>query len=102
MRSGTKRMKQMRKTLRALAPRIPFADAEAVLRVALSKHLNHLPPTIALWQAATSHIRHVHTDYDDLLSEGYDRDAARHFVQDAMNDVLFEWGCNRFIDDQKI
>ncbi len=99
MTGGTKRQKDMRKALRVLAPRIPMADAEAILALALAGHLRHLPPSIALWQATTSHVRHALTDYDTLLDEGYDRDAARHFVREDMNDVLRGWGCNREVPD---
>lgn len=98
MTGGTKRQKEMRKSLRALAPRIPMADAEAILAVALAGHLRHLPPSIALWQATTTHIRHELTDYDALLDDGYDRDAARFFVAEEMNDILRDWGCNREVD----
>jgi hypothetical protein len=79
MTGGTKRQKDMRKALRALLPRVPMADAEAILEGALAGHLKHLPPSIALWQAVTSHVRHALTDYDALLADGYDRDAARFF-----------------------
>ncbi|EFO31092.1 conserved hypothetical protein [Roseibium sp. TrichSKD4] len=98
MAGGTKRQKEARKALRTLIPRVPFSDAEAVLEKALSGHLRHLPPSIAVWQATTSYIRHEHTDYDSLLDEGYDRDAARFFVIDAMNDVLESWGSGQRLD----
>lgn len=99
MTGGTKRQKEMRKALRALLPRVPMRDAEAILSIALAGHLRHLPPTISLWQATTSHVRHELTEYDALLEEGYDRDSARFFVLDAMNDVLRSWGCNREVSD---
>jgi len=89
----------MRKALRALLPRVPMRDAEAILSVALAGHLRHLPPSIALWQAVTSHVRHELTDYDRLLDEGYDRDAARFFVVEEMNDALRRWGCNREVGE---
>ncbi|MEQ8372429.1 MAG: DUF2293 domain-containing protein [Roseibium aggregatum] len=98
MTGGTKRQKDMRKALRVLLPRVPFSDAEAILEVALAGHLRHLPPGIALWQATTSHVRHSLTDYDTLLDEGYDRDAARFFVLDEMNDVLSSWGCAKRLE----
>jgi hypothetical protein len=98
MTGGTKRQKDMRKALRVLLPRIPFSDAEAILEGALAGHLRHLPPSIALWQATTSHVRHALTDYEMLLDEGYDRDAARFFVLDDMNDVLSSWGCAKRLD----
>lgn len=95
MSGGTKRQKDMRKALRALIPRVPMDEAEEIFAASLAGHLRHLPPSVAVWLATTSRIRHVHTDYDDLLAEGYDPDAARFFVIDAMNDVLTGWGCAR-------
>ncbi|MCK7611601.1 DUF2293 domain-containing protein [Roseibium sediminicola] len=100
MTGGTKRQKDMRKALRALLPRVPMHDAESILALALSGHLRHLPPSIALWQATTSHIRHELTDYDTLLEDGYDRDAARFFVVDEMNEVLRGWGCNKEVSGE--
>lgn len=93
MTGGTKRQKDMRKALRLLLPHIPMRDAEAILAASLAGHLRHLPPSIALWQATTSYVRHELTDYDTLLDDGYDRDAARFFVVDDMNTVLEGWGC---------
>ncbi|WP_417676992.1 DUF2293 domain-containing protein [Roseibium sp.] len=101
MTGGTKRQKEMRKALRALLPRVPMADAEAILGFALAGHLRHLPPSIALWQATTSHVRHAHTGYDALLDDGYDRDAARFFVIDDMNSVLEDWGSARRISAEE-
>jgi hypothetical protein len=75
-----------------------LADFEPVVVWACDRKLRHLPPTVALWQALNAYLRHVHTDYDALLAEGYDRDAARHFVADKMNAILDAWGCKRRID----
>ncbi len=100
MAGGTKRQKEMRKVLRALLPRVPMSDAEAILTIALAGHLRHLPPSIALWQGTTSHVRHGHTDYDALLDDGYRRDAARYFVAGEMNDCLRGWGCNREVQSE--
>ncbi len=98
---GTKRQKDMRKQLRLMAPRIPFADAEPVIEAALAGHLRHLPPSIALWQALTARVRHEHTEYDVLLEDGYDRDAARFFVIDEMNAVLEHWGSARRVTGEE-
>ena len=97
----TKRRRELARRLRELAPRMPLADFIAVETAATARHLRHLPPAIALWQALAAHIRHAHTEYDALLAEGYDRDAARHFVVEAMNDVLADWGCHRRIDGEE-
>ncbi|AXS41374.1 DUF2293 domain-containing protein [Breoghania sp. L-A4] len=99
MSGGTKRQRDMRKALRALVPLVPYDEAECILEQALAGHLRHLPPSIAVWLAATSRIRHAHTDYDDLLGDGYDRDAARFFTCDAINGVLTTWGSARQIGE---
>ncbi|MCX2723464.1 DUF2293 domain-containing protein [Roseibium salinum] len=98
MTGGTKRQKDMRKALRVLLPRVPMVHAEAILAAALAGHLRHLPPSIALWQATSSYIRHELTDYDVLLEDGYERDAARFFVLDDMNAVLEDWGSQKRLD----
>lgn len=97
MTGGTKRQKDMRKALRILLPRVTMADAEAILATALAGHLRHLPPSIALWQATTSYIRHEFTDYDTLLDDGYDPESARHFVLNDINSVLEQWGSQKRI-----
>lgn len=92
---ATKRQQEMRRQLRGMAPLIPFADAEAVLAAASGGSLRHLTPAASVWLALTARVRHVYTDYDALLQNGYDRDAARHFVVEAMEAQLMEWGCAR-------
>ncbi|WP_069877623.1 DUF2293 domain-containing protein [Bosea sp. BIWAKO-01] len=99
--AGTRRQQAIRKALRALAPGIPLADAEAVLALAERRHMKDLPPSTALWLALGSHVRHVHTDYERLLAEGYDRDAARFFVVEDTEAVLSAWGCQRSVDENE-
>ena len=96
---GTRRQQAIRKALRALAPGIPLSDVEAVIALAERKHMKDLPPSAALWLALGSHVRHVHTDYERLLAEGYDRDAARFFVAEETDSVLAGWGCQRSVSD---
>jgi len=99
---GTKKGKAgLQKALRALLPRVSLADFNAIVEIASRGHLRHLPPTIIAWQAATTHIRHAHTDYDQLLEEGYDREAARHFVREDINEKLSEWGSLRRLDENE-
>jgi hypothetical protein len=45
----------------------------------------------ALKLAVVAHIRHTKTDYDVLLSKGYDRIDARHQVNDKVLGVLSAW-----------
>jgi hypothetical protein len=61
--------------------------------------MRELPPSIAVWLATVAHVRHVHTEYDSLLDEGYDRDSARHFVIDAINETLTRWRATRLVDE---
>lgn len=74
-------------------------DFLAIEEIADAGHLRHLPPSIRAWQAITTHIRHHHTDYDALLEEGYDQEAARHFTMDDINEKLGDLGCSRRIED---
>ena len=99
--AGTKRQQAIRKALRALAPGIPLSDAQAVVELAERRHMKDLPPSTALWLALGSHIRHVHTDYEQLLEDGYEREAARFFVADDTDAVLAGWGCQRSVTESE-
>lgn len=79
--------------LARLAPRLPDFEAEAVLDRALaSAGLRRAAPETAARLALVTYARHVFTDYDALLADGYDRDSARHFVLDDLNAALTAWG----------
>lgn len=81
-----------------LAPAIPKFDRDAVLDLAEdSPGLRTGSPQAAAWLALTSHVRHLHTDYDRMLADGYDRDSARHFCAEMMAQVLEGWGCRRHL-----
>jgi hypothetical protein len=95
---ATKRQTEITKALRRLTPMIPFNEAEDVKQLANQRHLRALPVSVAVWLSLVAHVRHVHTDYDQLMDEGYDRDAARHFVMDEINDVLQSWQATRLLD----
>ena len=82
--------------LRQLAPKIPPHEFGAVIDHALdSEGLSTAAPENAAWLSLVAYARHVFTDYDDLLAQGYDRDSARHFVADEMEAVLSGWGVRR-------
>jgi len=92
------RQKEITKRLRTIVPNASMEDFLAISETALAGHLRHLPPSIAAWQAVTSRARHAHTDYDELLENGYDVESARHFVAEAINDKLADWGCSQRLD----
>jgi len=95
----TRRQQAMAQALRALAPLIPFDEAGEVLARARAAPMRALAPNAAVWLALTSHARHRHTDYDAMLRDGYDRDAARFFVVEDMERQLAAWGCTRPLID---
>ena len=86
--------------LRRLAPRIPAHEFGAVVDHALdSKGLRSAAPETAAWLSLVAYVRHVFTDYDELLTQGYDRDSARHFVMDDMAAALAAWGVRGTLGD---
>lgn len=95
---ATERQRAIARLLTATIPRVPFIDAEAVRAAAAARHMRSLSPGAALWLAIVAHIRHAHTDYDALMEDGYDRDAARFFVVDEINAVLDRWGSARRLE----
>lgn len=89
----------VKSALSRLAPLIPDHEREAILDHAEdSAGLSKASPETAAWLSMIAYIRHTLTDYDSLLDEGYDRDAARYFVLDDMNEILREWGARRLVD----
>ena len=82
--------------LRRLAPRIPAHELGAVVDHAVdSPGLKRASPETAAWLSLVAYVRHVFTDYDELLTQDYDQDSARHFVADEITAVLEEWGVRR-------
>ena len=85
--------------LRRLAPRLPRHEHGAVADHAMdSPGLAKAAPDNAAWLSLVAYVRHVMTDYDDLLAQGYDVDAARYFVAADMEETLRGWGVRRPLD----
>jgi hypothetical protein len=98
MGPATGRRRALAKALTLLLPMAPYADMEKIRAEAGAVHMKTLPPSVAVWLATVAYIRHEHTDYEALLQEGYDRDAARFFVIDQINAVLTAWRSTRLLD----
>jgi hypothetical protein len=82
--------------LRHLAPRVPAHEFGAIVDHARdSAGLKSASPESAAWLSLIAYVRHVFTDYDALLTQGYDRDSARFFVADEIDAVLQQWGARR-------
>ncbi|KAG7290196.1 hypothetical protein NEMBOFW57_000194 [Staphylotrichum longicolle] len=81
-----------------LFPKIPKAEIPQIIKHSLKKHSRRVGRTsrVALEDrvklAVRAHIRHVHTDYDQLLKQGASRSVAREKVWDKLNEVAKKWG----------
>jgi hypothetical protein len=90
------RRAEIERAIRNLAPSIPDYEFHAVADHAMaSRGLGGSSAETAAWLSMVSFIRHVLTEYDSLLEEGYEQEAARHFVAGDMQAVLTEWGVKR-------
>ncbi len=88
--------KEIESALGYLAPSIPDHEFGAIADHAMdSPGLRNAAPETAAWLSMVSFIRHVLTEYDSLLEEGYEQESARHFVASDMQAVLKEWGVKR-------
>jgi hypothetical protein len=95
------RRAEIEQALRRLVPGIPAHEFGAVIDHALdSGGLRAASPEVAAWLSLVAYVRHTFTDYDARLDDGYDRESARFFVVDDMNDVLKGWGAKRLVSDQ--
>jgi len=82
--------------LRRLAPRVPAHEFSAIVDHAVdSPGLATAAPENAAWLSLVAYVRHVFTEYDELLREGHDQDSARFFVLGAMDEKFQEWGVRR-------
>jgi hypothetical protein len=94
------RRAEIEAALRQLAPRIPKHEFGAVADHALdSPGLSGASPEAAAWLSLVAYARHMFTDYDALLVEGYDADSARFFVVEEINALLVRWGVRRQVGE---
>ena len=91
---------EIESALRRLAPRIPPHEFGAVVDHAVdSPGLSVASPETAAWLSLVAYVRHVLTEYDELMEQGYDVDSARHFVADEIDETLKSWGVRRTLAD---
>ena len=60
-----------------------------------SPGLSVASPETAAWLSLVAYVRHVFTDYDELLTQDYDQESARFFVASEIETVLSTWGVRR-------
>ena len=93
---------QVEVALKRLAPRIPSHEFMAVADHAVdSAGLRHASPETAAWLSLVAYVRHVFTDYDALLDQGYDVESARYFVAGEMEAILAGWGVKRRLTEDE-
>jgi hypothetical protein len=81
---------------------MPNHEFSAVVDHALdSAGLRNAAPETAAWLSLVAYARHVFTDYDELLRQGYDVESARFFVTDAINEALEVWGVRRRVSQEE-
>jgi hypothetical protein len=90
---------RMTEAIQKLFPSCPSREAEAIAehtakrssgRIGRTEAGRALDPD-ALTAAVIAAVRHGHTDYDELLMNGYERSEARGQVRDAVYKVLKQW-----------
>jgi hypothetical protein len=90
------RREDIEAALRRIAPKIPRHEFAAIADHAMdSPGLRRAAPEPAAWLSLVAYVRHVLTDYDELLEQGYDPESARHFVLPDMEETLADWGVRR-------
>jgi hypothetical protein len=93
---GMAKRREIEAALGRLAPSIPPHEFAATVDHAMdSVGLRPASPESAAWLSLVAYVRHVFTDYDALLTEGYDHESARFFVARQIHEVLEQWGVKR-------
>lgn len=81
-----------------LFAKIPKQDLSTILKRTLRKRSGRVGRTGKLdldkkaYLAVQAHVRHCHTDYDEITKATQDRDAARKAIRDKVSRLLVEWG----------
>lgn len=79
-------------------PKMRKAEKASALKHGLKKHsgrvgrTGQIPLTKKVLLAVIAHVRHKHTEYDALLRDGKERDAARKVTWKKIEDVMHGWG----------
>jgi hypothetical protein len=85
--------------IRDLYPGCPEPEAIAIAEHACRKYSGRVGRSAeakrfdsdAIALAVNAHVRHVHTDYDQLLNAGWDRNEARAHVRLALEQTVKNW-----------
>jgi hypothetical protein len=85
--------------IRSRYPDCPPGEAEAIAKHACEKYSGRVGRSslaksfdaTAIDLAVKAHVRHTHTDYDRLLSRGWERTEARSAVSDRVTEIMERW-----------
>jgi hypothetical protein len=85
--------------IRDMFPGCPLSEAHAIAQHTAARGSGRVGRSAAgraldesaLQLAVVAHIRHAHTNYDELLMQGVDRVSARQSIQEPLEDVLRAW-----------
>ena len=86
-------------------PGCPVEEAETIAEHACLKYSGRVGRSsaakafdlAAIELAVKAHIRHRHTNYDQLLSTGWERTLARVAVAEKQDQIIEEWSRNEFV-----
>jgi hypothetical protein len=90
---------QFTDAIRSRYPDCPVREAEAIAKHACEKYSGRVGRSAAAKSfdatavdlAVKAHIRHAHTEYDRLLSRGWERSEARWEVSDTVAEIMERW-----------
>ena len=90
---------QFTESIRSRYSDCPVGEAEAVAKHACAKYSGRVGRSAAAKSfdataidlAVKAHVRHEHTDYDQLLSRGWERSEARSAVSDRVAKIVEGW-----------
>jgi hypothetical protein len=90
---------QFTESIRSRYPDCPVGEAEAIAKHACAKYSGRVGRSAAAKSfgataidlAVKAHVRHEHTEYDQLLSRGWERSEARSEVSDRVAEIIERW-----------
>ena len=90
---------QFTESIRSRYPDCPSGEAEAIAKHACEKYSGRVGRSAgaksfdatAIDLAVKAHVRHIHTEYDRLLSRGWERSEGRSAVVDTVVKIMERW-----------
>jgi hypothetical protein len=90
---------QFTESIRLRYPDCPVGEAEAIAKHACAKYSGRVGRSAAAKSfdataidlAVKAHVRHAHTEYDQLLSRGWERSEARSAVSERVAEIMERW-----------